>query len=372
MTTISMTDERQMLIDSARRFVERGYGAAVRDASIAHAEGCLPDTWQNFGEFGWLALPLPEAAGGLGGALADIALLAEELGRGAVNEPFVACAVLAHGLLAQFHADEAVAGWLPDLMDGSRRVALSSAAGLHASATAEGFALTGNSALLVGAAGADAYLVAAEAAASGEPAVQLFLVPADAPGLAIEVLSLYDGQRAVRLAFTQVAVSHALWRGTARQCQDLLRLPADRAALAHAAVAVGTMQRAFEITLDYLKTRKQFGRSIATNQVIQHRLVDLMVEIEEARALVHAAVHAVDTAHDAAATRRLVAAAQACIAQTVRQVWKESVQLHGAIGMTQEYELGQYVKRLAAVPAQQGSEQLHLEQLARLSLDTDA
>jgi len=243
------------------------------------------------------------------------------------------------------------------------------AAQVQAVPAGQGLVLSGRSGLLTGAAGTDAYLVAAELPVGGEEAVVLVLVAAETRGLSVERLALYDGQRAVRLVFDQAPASRVLWRGTTQQLQALLQAPGDRAAIAHGAATVGMMQRAFEITLEYLKTRKQFGRPIASNQVIQHRLVDLLVEIEEARALLRAAAQAVDAAQDLGQAGRLVVAAQACIAQTARHVWKESVQLHGAIGMTQEYELGQYVKRLAAVPALHGSEHAHLERLAQRSLD---
>jgi len=134
------------------------------------------------------------------------------------------------------------------------------------------------------------------------------------------------------------------------------------------------MQRAFDITLDYLKTRKQFGRVISANQVVQHRLVDLYVGIEEARSLTQAATAELDSAGAHALTGQLrhCAAASVCVAQTARHVWEESVQLHGAIGMTQEYILGQYVKRLALAGNLYGGVEQHLERLAAASLDPPA
>lgn len=368
MTDLFMTDERQMLANSVRRFVERGYEAVQRDASIAHPHGCVPETWRNFGEFGWLALPVPQDDGGMGGGVADVCVLTEELGRGAVNEPFIACAVLASTLLAEMAPDDVRSAWFPDLMEGHRRLSLAYETGLKASASDGGFLLRGETSVLPGGAGVDAYLLVAQV--STQASAGLFLMDANATGLTNEPCALYDGQRATRLRLNDVSVASALWLGPQEQLQRAVQKALDQATLAHCAETVGTMQRAYEITLDYLKTRKQFGHTIASNQVVQHRLVDLLIEIEEARALTRAAAVAIDDGASAPMTgARYTAAAKACVAHTARHVWKEAVQLHGAIGMTQEYEVGQFVKRLAAATTLYGSEEAHLERLATLSLD---
>ena len=367
MTDLSLSQEQRMLADSVRRYVERGYDAQRREASLAHPQGCLPETWRDFGDFGWLGLPLSEADGGMGGSLADVCLVSEELGRGAVNEPFIACAVLANPVLAQMAPAPVKARWLSALGDGSRRFALSHAPGLTAVADGDGVRVSGQAALVLGGAGADGYLLATDPQADGTAV--LVLVEVGVPGLTAEVLSLYDGQRVARLHLDRVPVQESLWRGPGAQLQAGVARVLARAALAHCAETVGAMQAAYEITLDYLKTRKQFGRALSANQVVQHRLVDLMVEIEEARALTRAAAGVLDDPASAEALRlRYGAAAKACVAHAARLVWKEAVQLHGAIGMTQEYQVGQYVKRLAAATTLFGSEEAHLERLAAVSL----
>ncbi len=379
MSDSMFNEEQQMLADSARRYVERGYGAAELQASIAHPAGCLPQKWKEFGELGWLGIALPEADGGFGGSFFDVCIVAEELGRGVVNEPFVASGIAANMLLAELAAEDVKEKWLPDLVDGSRRAALAflpldnaydiPCAEVRARTVAGGFVLSGETLPALGLAGADSYVVLA--CIDAGPTMGLFLVDAGLPGLTVQPCSLYDGQGAGRLRLEDVPLGHALDVQAEPVMLKRLDRCIDGTVIAHCAQTVGTMQRAFEITLDYLKTRQQFGKPISANQVVQHRLVDLFVEIEEARALSRAAAGVFDEcAGDDGGTRRKYAAAvKACVAQVAKHCWKEAVQLHGAIGMTQEYVVGQYVKRLAAAATLYGTEETQLEKVADLTLD---
>lgn len=319
MTDDLLDDDQRQLVDSARRYIERGYRRG--------GDG----QWHAFGELGWLAMPVAETDGGIGASTLDICLLAEALGQGVVDEPFVASAVLAGGVLAAADEGHAKAQWLPSLIDGSRRIAFASSTGP-----------------VVGGARADAWIIERDGG--------LLLIEAGAPGAQATACKLYDGRDAARLQLGDARGVRLVAANT-----PAVEAAKARALLAHCAESVGTMQRAFDITLDYLKMRKQFGRSIASNQIVQHRLVDLLVEIEEARALTRAAA--------LSPTPRPVAAAKAFVSRASRAVWKEAVQLHGAIGMTEECEVGACVKRLAVAATLYGDEVPHLETLARLSLE---
>lgn len=379
MSDSMFNEEQQMLADSARRYVERGYGAAELQASIAHPAGCLPEKWKEFGELGWLGIALPEADGGFGGSLSDVCIVSEELGRGVVNEPFVASGIAANMLLAEFAAEDAKEKWLPGLIDGSRRAVLAflptdnayrvPCADVRARTVEGGFALSGMTSLALGLAGADAYVVLARI--DDGPKTGLFLLDAGLPGLMVLPCALYDGQGAGRLRLEDVPLAHSMDVQAEPVMLKRLARYIDGAIIAHCAQTVGIMQRAFEISLDYLKTRQQFGKPISANQVVQHRLVDLFVEIEEARALSRAAAGVFDgcRGEDDGARRKYAAAAKACVAQVAKHCWKESVQLHGAIGMTQEYVVGQYVKRLAAAATLYGTEEAQLETVADLTFD---
>ena len=371
-------DNRQMLIDSVRDYVARSYDTAARAQSRAHPNGCVEKRWQDFAELGWLALPVPLAHGGLAGSAADVGALCEELGRGLVNEPFVASAVSPGALLRSLPASETVAQLQSQSASGSLRLALAcwepghvfDTAHVTTQAIRDGatYRLQGNKAMVAGGAAAHAFIVPARISAAR---LGLFLVAADAPGSHLSSASLYDGQRIANVHFDDVMAGKPLFEGPQSDVAKLLRGAMDHAIVADCAQAVGTMQAAFDITLDYTRTRKQFGQAIAANQVVQHRLVDLYVELAQARALTGAAADMLDVEPSPTSTRRrrLVAAARASVALACKQVWQESVQLHGAIGMTQEYVLEPFVKRLALACVWHGSAESQLEQLAAASLD---
>jgi len=377
-----LDDAQEMLADSVRKYVERGYGDAVRQASIEHPHGCSPERWEEFAELGWLALPVPEEDGGLGGSMVDICVIAEELGRGLVNEPYVASAVLGAMLLADAASATVRMQWLPGIAEGSLRVAFApwepgarfdmGAINTRAEPIDKGFRLYGEKTLVPGGAGADAYLLAARLADSG--LLGLFLVPAAAAGLTATPRVFYDGQHATQLRMDGVEAVEALTVGPVAEVLTLLEKAMDRGIVAHCAETVGVMRRTFEITLDYLRTRNQFGRAIAANQVVQHRMVDLYVEIEEARALTRAAgsVLAEQGPNDASLRCRYSAAAKACVSLAAKHVWEESVQLHGAIGMTEEYAIGKFIKRLALASTLYGGAESQLERLAGVSFGNAA
>ena len=371
-----------MLADSARDYLQRGYGDRVRTASMEDPHGCSAARWREFAEMGWLGLAVPESDGGLGGSVHDICSVAEAMGHALVVEPFVACAVLGAGILSAA-ADPALRrAWLPGIVEGRLRLAYApwedTAALDHrriatqARGDPRGHGLRGHKSLVPGGHGADAWLLAAQVGDGSE--LGLFLVPPDAPGLRVVPCTLLDGHHAVQLHLDCVIAEATLLCAAPDAVLAVIDCAIERATVAHCAETVGAMQRTFDITLEYLKTRKQFGRTIASNQVVQHRLVDLFVEIEEARAATYAAAAVLDQlpAADTVQLRRQVSGAKACVAQAAQTVWSEAVQLHGAIGMTDDYVLGSYVKRLSVATALYGSLDHHLEQLARIALDSVA
>ena len=367
LTDTDLVDNQQMLADSAIKYLERGYADAVRATSTAHVHGCDPARWSEFAEFGWLALAIPEQLGGLGGSLVDVCVLAEQLGRGLVVEPLIAAGLLPGLLLAALPASERRDSWLTSIGSGTQRLAFTpwepqarhntAAITTYAESAGGGWVIHGAKASAPGAAGADAFVVCARTSAD---MLGLFLVDAQVTGLTIEARVLYDGRHAASLKLAGVTAAHLLTEGADAEVLQLINDVMDRVTIAHCAEVTGTMAQALDITRDYLGTRKQFGKTIAGNQVIQHRLVDLLVEVEEARSLVRAAAMS--------PTPRMAAAAAAYIAYAARHVWQESIQLHGAIGMTEEYAIGRYVRRLALAASLYGDAHHHLERLATQSL----
>jgi len=373
MSTFALNENQVMLAESARKYVERGYDSTVRSASLDHTHGCMPERWAEFAEMGWLALPLPEADGGLGGSLTDMCVLAEEMGRALVVEPWLASGVLAATLLANAGTVEQRATWLPTLAAGEKRIAFAAwepgsrfdatQVSTLAQAVAGGYRLDGVKELALGAAGADAVIVCAQVkAADGSLQPALFLIEAGTPGLAVQGYAMIDGRHAAQLTLRDVVVPAAARLAAGVDAAAAIAHAIDTAVVVQCAETAGAMARGLEITLDYLKTRKQFGKVLSANQVLQHRLVDLHVAVEETRALVWAA--ALVAGSSGAERGHATAAAKAFACQAARTAWEEVVQLHGAIGMTDEYVIGAYVKHLAASHALFGDVDSHLERLA--------
>ncbi|MBL8378517.1 MAG: acyl-CoA dehydrogenase family protein [Burkholderiales bacterium] len=373
MSNFALSSNQEMLAESARRYFERGYGSAVRAASIAHAHGCAPARWTEIAEMGWLAMPLPETDGGLGASLADMCVLAEEMGRGLLVEPWLASGVLAATLLSRAGTEAQRAAWLPALAAGSKRIAFAAwepdsrfdatQVDTCAQAYSGGYRLDGAKELAQGAAGADAIIVCARLMTE-DPGTQhaLFLVDAGTPGLAVQGYALIDGRSAAHVTLHEAMVPGAARLSATVDIAAEIAHALDIALIVQCAETAGAMARGLEITLEYLKTRKQFGRVLAANQVLQHRLVDLYVAVEETRALVRAAAL---LAGESAAQRRYYAAAtKAFASQAARTTWEEVVQLHGAIGMTDEYVIGAYARHLAASHALFGDYEAQLERMA--------
>ncbi|AMO24156.1 acyl-CoA dehydrogenase [Ramlibacter solisilvae] len=361
-----LSSEQQLLQDSVRRFIDKAFGFEARAALVKQGQGGSAGHWRTFADNGWLAAALPEEFGGLGGSLVDTALIAHEFGRGLVIEPFIGCAVLAAQVLVAGGTAAQKDRWLASLADGSRRIALAysepASRGmalpvmLRAERREGGYALHGVKSLVLGASGADAFIVSAQV--PGTEGITLFLVEGKAPGLDRQELPLHDGSQAQELVFDGVHVGADALLG-----EPGAGLPALQAGLAHGTVAlcaelVGAMEKAIEVTADYLKTRKQFGVPIGTFQALQHRLADMAAEMEVARSMLHAALASV--VNDEAPTRqKTLSAAKALIGRAAKIVCGQAIQLHGGIGMTEEYLVGHYFKHAVVADLLLGSSERH-------------
>ncbi|AQV98295.1 acyl-CoA dehydrogenase [Cupriavidus necator] len=375
----NLETDQQLLQDSVRRFVEKACGFQARAEMIAARHTGGGQAWGVFAAQGWLAAALPEAYGGLGGSMLDTVLIAQEFGRGLVIEPYLGCAVLAAQTLAAAAAPAQLEQLLPALADGSRRIALAhseagsrgdpAAVALTAVKADGGYRLHGTKTLALGAVGADALIVSARVCGgsedgsgdgSGENAagITLLLVDADSPGLAQLPLPLHDGRWAAELQFDGVHVPAAAVLGEPGH-----GLPALRHGLAHAMAAlcaelVGVMEKAIEITADYLKVRQQFGAPIGSFQALQHRMADMAAELEVARSMLYVLLASIR--QDNAQARDLtVAQAKALIGRAARTVCAQAIQLHGGIGMTEECPIGHYFRYAVVADILFGSGEWH-------------
>lgn len=363
-----LTDEQVMLGDSVERFGAEHYAAADRVRLLAQGPAAGRVRWRAMAEFGWLALPLPEAYGGLGGTAVDVMVMMERFGRYLMQEPFVTSCVLAPTLLAASPSATAEEV-LQAIAVGDATVSPACAepnAGfdLHRVSTvatrrAGGFRLSGIKSHATDGAGADWFIVPARTAGAIDECegISLFLIPRAAAGVRVEGYRSIDHHRHARLQLDDVAVGDAALLGPLDGGLPLLEAAVDRAICAHLAEATGSMDALRNLTLDHLKTRRQFGVAIGSFQVLQHRMVDIAIACEEARSMTYHAT--LQLGADPVVRRRAVSAAKARVGQTSLYVGRQSVQLHGGIGTTDELIVSHHLRRLMMLDLAYGNADHH-------------
>ena len=369
-----LTDEQRLLKDSVERFLADRYGFEQRGRYMREPAGWSREVWSQLAELGLLGLPFPEDTGGFGGGPVEVGIAMEAFGRALVVEPFFSCIVLAGGVLRRA-ADAATLGELvPGIADGSLLLAYAQAerqarwslndVATRAERSGEGWRITGQKTLVLHGDSADKLVVSARTA-GGErerEGIGLFLVDAAGPGVSRRGYPTQDAQRAAEIAFDG-APGTAL--GDPDGALPAMEAAQDEAVAALCAEAVGCMEAMQALTVDYLKTRQQFGRPIGVNQALQHRAVDMLVSLEQARSMaLFAAMMAGE--ENQAERDRAIHAAKVQVGRSARHVGQEAVQLHGGIGVTMEYVVGHHFKRVTMIERQMGDTESHLAALARL------
>jgi alkylation response protein AidB-like acyl-CoA dehydrogenase len=370
------TEDRRMLADSLNRFVSEQYAIEARNRLAYGSEGHSPQLYGQFAELGAIGALFPEDAGGFGGKGFDISVIFECLGRGLVAEPLLGALAVGQALVAA--GSDAQKEKLADIIGGGAIAALAhDEPGSHyelnnVSVTArregEGWVIDGAKGVVAFGEKADLLLVSARTSGSQFDAqgISLFLVPGDAPGIARRGYNRIEGGRAAELAFTGVKLGADALLGREGQGLELLQRICGYAVLALCAEAVGAMDVAKDQTLEYLRTRKQFGVAIGSFQALQHRMADLLLEVEQARSAVINAAAAIDE-DDVLARDKALAAAKYSIGRIGTLVAEESIQMHGGIGMTWELPLAHYAKRLVMIDHQFGDEDHHLARYIALN-----
>jgi len=371
-----LTDDQKMLQETASSFLAEEGGPAKqirhwRDTGCKDGFGHA--LWKQFAELGLTGICIPEDQGGLGLGSVEAALVLEEIGRNLTPSPFLTTAVAAaRAIEGTGHAER----WYPAILSGEAVLALAvderrrhspEETALSATRRGNGFLLNGAKQFVVHGASADMILTAARTAGSpGETAgITVFAVPKDVAGLAVENVTLADSSKAARLTFEQVELDSDAVVGQVDGGWAPLSRALDAGRAGAAAELVGVAAGASAMTVDYLKQRKQFGRLIGEFQALQHRAAHLYGEIEIARAIALKAAEALDRADEKA--ELLVAAAKAKAASVSRLAVQEGVQMHGGIGMTDEHDIGLYMKRDAVLGALFGDVHYHRERVAELS-----
>ncbi|MGD9815970.1 MAG: acyl-CoA dehydrogenase family protein [Hyphomonadaceae bacterium] len=369
------TDEQNMLRDSIAKWAAGQYDFDKRRAALA-SEDAWKTNWATFAELGLLAAPLPEAFGGLGGGAIDVSVVAEEFGKALVVEPYVPTVVIGGGALAYAGNAAQREEHLNAIAAGERVIAFAQAepksrwsltdVATTAKKDGAGFVLNGHKAVVLGAPQADHLLVTARTAGGQRDAkgVSLFLVPTSAKGVTTRDYPTMDGTRAAEVYFENVAVGAEALIGPADTASPLVERIVDEANAAYNHESVGCMRMMTDLTREYAKTRKQFGKAIAEFQVLQHRMVDMFMATEESYSM---ALRATILLADDRERARAVSAAKVSIGKLARFVGQAAVQTHGGMGVTDEMRVGHYFKRTTMLDATFGNVDYHLKRYVALS-----
>ncbi len=368
---LAYTTEQNMLEESISKFVSSEYDLDSRK-QLANSElGYSDEHWQTFASLGWLALPIEEAYGGIGGDLVDTMILFESLGKGLVVEPILSTLVLFGGALSIAGTEDQKQALLPGIADGSVKGALayleaeasSDFNAVTTSAVREGdaYVLNGHKSVVFNAASADHLIVSArtEGDVRDLAGISLFIVPSDTPGITRKDYPTVDGLRASEIALESVSVPLSALLGQPHEGASILNQVINRGILAVSAEAVGAMEVLYKSTIDYTKQREQFDHPLADFQVVKHRLTEMFIEYNLAKSLCMKATMLLN--QGTADAQRHVHALKFLVGKSSRFVGQNAVQLHGGMGMTEDLAIAHYFKRLMIIDALFGNANIHLE-----------
>jgi pimeloyl-CoA dehydrogenase small subunit len=370
-----LTDEQRLLKESVDRLLADHYQFEQRRKYMAEPDGWSQELWSRYTELGLLGLPFEEGLGGFGGGAVETMIVMEAFGRGLILEPYFATVVLGGGLIRRAGSTAQQRQLLPLIAQGKLTLAFAhlerqsrwNLADVATAARQDGafWVLNGAKAVVLHGNCADSLLVTARVGGGRQDrrGIGLFLLDANQPGVARRPYPTQDGLRAAEIGLDGARAEAVL--GEPGSALPVVEAVVDAAIAALAAEAVGAMAAMQEITLEYLKTRQQFGRPIGQFQALQHRAVDMLTAVEQARSMAMLATMMANEPN-AVERRRAITAAKVQIGRSGRQVGQEAIQLHGGIGMTMEYKIGHYFKRMTMIDQMFGDADQHLAELAGL------
>jgi alkylation response protein AidB-like acyl-CoA dehydrogenase len=348
----SLSEEQSLLKDSISKYLTKDYDFQERRKLAASEHGFGASHWANFAELGWLSVPFEEEMGGYGGQIEDVAVVFETFAKALVLEPFLACVMLSGKLLARAGEAKAVGS----IIDGSQQWALAalerqSGQNFHdvlstATSTAGGFILNGTKVLVMNGGAANSFVISARTSGAqlDRAGVSLFVVEADSVGLHRTAIPLMDGSRTATIVLDNVELPGSAVLGELDEGYPALEAVIQEARIAVCAEAVGIIDTLCDKTVEYSKTRTQFGVSIGSFQALQHRMVDMLMAAQQSRSILYRAICEFQQRDDSAAAT--IAAMKALVGKHGRHVGEEAIQLHGGMGMTDELDIGHFVKRL--------------------------
>jgi pimeloyl-CoA dehydrogenase small subunit len=371
----ALTDEQRLLQESVTRLFAERYTFEARKKYAQETNGWSSALWRQYAELGLLALPFAEADGGIGGGPVETMIVMEQIGRALALEPYLATVVLAGSLLHLGGSDALRAELVPQIASGALTLAFAHAerqsrydlANVAASARRDGagYVLEGAKSLVLHGDSAKKFVVSARLSGqqTDRDGLGLFLVDATASGVTTRGYGTVDGQRAAEVQFSNVRVPAAAMLGEPGAAFPLIERAVDAGIAALCAEAVGAMAAMQETTVDYMKTRKQFGVTIGSFQALSHRAAEMVIGVEQARSMAMLATM-MAASDDARERRQAIAAAKVQIGRSGRSVGQAAIQIHGGIGMTMEAKVGHYFKRVTTIDTMFGDADYHLGLLA--------
>jgi pimeloyl-CoA dehydrogenase small subunit len=369
-----LSEEQRLLKESVDGLLKTSYDFDQRKKYHGEKGGWSRSVWSKLAEQGLLGLPFSEADGGFGAGAVETMIVMEALGKALVLEPYLATVVIGGGFLRRGGSAAQKEAYLPDIIDGSRTLAFAqleknsrydvSDVSTSAKKKADGFVIDGEKFVVLNGETADTLVVTARTGGGqrDRSGIGVFLVPANARGISIKGYPTQDGLHAADISFTGVEVGADAAIGDPDDALPLIEAVVDDARIALCAEAVGLMDESLKATVEYLKTRTQFGVPIGSFQVLQHRAADMFVAVEQARSMAMFATMASDF-DDAKERATAVSAAKVQIGKSLRFVGEQSIQLHGGIGMTMEAKIGHYFKRLTMIENTFGDSDYHLRRV---------
>jgi alkylation response protein AidB-like acyl-CoA dehydrogenase len=373
----NFTEEQTLLENMVTSFVRDNYTWEAREAIVKTEEGWKPENWNQFAELGLLGVPFAEEFGGLGGSVVDTMIVMEQFGKGLVVEPYMPSVVLAGGLISSLGSKEQVESIIPTIISGEARYAFAHSEpqsrfdlyDVKTSAVENGgdFVLNGFKSVVFGGPIATHLIISART--SGEQrdtnGITLFLVDKTAAGLTLQNYPTIDEYRASEVVIENLKVSKDMILGEVDNAYAAIDENIDRSTIAVCAEAVGILEVLKDTTIDYCKNRKQFGQAIGKNQSIQHRLVDMMIEYEQSKSILYMACTA--DLSNPSDRKKAVSGAKARIGKAIKYVGENAIQLHGGMGMVDEYMVSHYFKRATMLGILFGNEDYHMKRFSDIT-----
>ena len=372
----TFNEEQSLIQDQVDQFVQKEYDWETRQSLSNSEMGFGKENWQKFAELGWLGISVSEESGGFGGSAIESMLIMEAFGKGLVVEPFLETMIMSGGLIDDFGSDEQKSSILEPAVAGEMQLALAYAEPqsrfnlsdvvTEAKSDGDHFILNGYKSVVMNGPSANKILISARTSGSqlDEDGISIFIVDAEADGLIKTNYKTVDGKRASDLTIENVKVTKDDVIGKLDSGFEILDSAIDKAILAISAEAVGAMEVLYKTTVEYSKTREQFGTAIGKFQVLQHRMVDMFMEYEQCKSLLYMAT----MKHEEGAedSKKAISGLKYQVGKAGKFIGQQAVQLHGGMGVTDELNVGHYFKRLTTVGTIFGNTDYHLKKYTSL------